>query len=211
VVGIPYALTYTTTVTGRIPKLVRCEQCGFEYVYLLEATAAGAGTSVLFLDNEGAYQRSLAQAQALMHQELVGGSDVIPCPSCGTVQAHMLPRARQDYRHWMYTAGVFAMAAAGILVLPAVVYTLIDSTTTGMSGVTAALIVGMATLFCVGLGLIQLRVRMAAAYDPNAEPVETRRQKGQEYAISKDDFLKEAGLAPPMAAASNDEHVERHE
>src|SRR5262249_45380080 len=44
-VPIPYALTYKTTLRGRVPKLVRCEKCSFEYVYLLEMTVAGEGTS----------------------------------------------------------------------------------------------------------------------------------------------------------------------
>jgi hypothetical protein len=34
VIPIPYAVSYQTTVRGSVPKLVRCGQCGQEYVYL---------------------------------------------------------------------------------------------------------------------------------------------------------------------------------
>src|SRR5262249_47581424 len=85
-VPIPYALTYKTTLRGRVPKLVRCEKCSFEYVYLLEMTVAGEGTSLLFLDNEGARQRSAAQAESALQQNLAQGCEVVPCPACGLVQ-----------------------------------------------------------------------------------------------------------------------------
>src|SRR3954447_23239420 len=47
---IPYAMRYTATMRGRVPILVQCEKCAFEYVYILEATERGEGTSILFAD-----------------------------------------------------------------------------------------------------------------------------------------------------------------
>jgi hypothetical protein len=54
VVPIPYARTYTTTVTGSVLKIAQCENCRTPYGYDVSAVVSGSGTSFLFLDNEGA-------------------------------------------------------------------------------------------------------------------------------------------------------------
>jgi hypothetical protein len=189
---IPYAKTYRTTLRGTIPKLVQCEQCAFEYVYMLEATAVGEGTSLFFLNSEGARQRSTAQAEALLQQNLNQGCEVVPCPACGTVQQHMLCRARQLHCRWMRMGAFLAFALAGFLMLAAGVYTLIDATTTGLTGETKAFWVAIGAVLGAGLGLLILRGRLARNYDPNAAPTDLRKHRGQELAVSKKDFLMNA-------------------
>src|SRR5262245_28452231 len=53
-IPIPTGVDYTSTVTGSVLKQVRCEQCNLEYLYEMTRSARGEGTSLLFLDNEGA-------------------------------------------------------------------------------------------------------------------------------------------------------------
>lgn len=194
-VPIPVALTFTTTLSGRLPKLVQCVKCGFEYVYLLESTVAGEGTSVLFVDNEGARQRSMAAAEAQLQQELEHGCEVVPCQACGLVQPHMVPRARHLRHGWMRASGVVALAAAGILTLPAMIYTLIDGTSFGVTSLTTVIWAVVGLVLCAGLGLIFQRMRLAEKYDPNGEPIELRKQMGQELSVSKEEFLKINGAA----------------
>src|SRR5690349_12190647 len=93
-VPIPYALTYKTTLQGRVPKLVSCEACSFEYVYLLEQTISAESSSFLFLDNAGAEERSQRDAAELLQRELDHGCEVVPCPGCGQIQQHMFGLAR---------------------------------------------------------------------------------------------------------------------
>src|SRR5437879_1698950 len=45
---------YTATLNGRVLKLVPCENCSTEYVYVLERDGTGVGTSVYALNDEGA-------------------------------------------------------------------------------------------------------------------------------------------------------------
>ena len=61
---IPVGMNYRVTVTGQVPKLVRCEGCGYEYVYPLESSATGHGSRLLFLDNQGAKNEARETAQA---------------------------------------------------------------------------------------------------------------------------------------------------
>ncbi len=187
---IPYALTYTTTLQGTVPKLVRCESCAFEYVYLLEANVAGESTSFLFLDNEGARQRLATDADAALRQNRDHGIEVVPCPNCGLVQTHMLARACGQHRLWMRTAGLITLAAAGILVALAIIYTLIDAMGAGFTALTVAIWAVLFLVFNAGLGLIFLRSYMANQYDPNGAPAEIRIRLGQELAVSKEEYLK---------------------
>lgn len=189
--GIPVALTYTTTMSGRVPKLVQCEKCSVEYVYLLERSVSAEGTSLLFLDNAGASQRASARAEAALHQSLAEGCEPVPCPECGTVQQHMFSRARQLRHRWMLWAGIIALSAGAILAIPATIYSLIDSID-GPGRVTVATITivsVVSVLIVSGIALLVSRVFLNRSYDPNSEPVETRKSRGQSLAARKQDFL----------------------
>src|SRR5262245_53932979 len=100
-IPIPYGQTYTTTVSGRANKFVQCEQCGYEYVYGMVATVAGHSTSLLFLDNTGAADRSRSQAEMSVGMPLEAGCARVPCPTCGRVQKDMVTEARRWRYLWM--------------------------------------------------------------------------------------------------------------
>src|SRR5262245_33608837 len=109
-IPIPYGTSHHVTVTGRAPKLVACEKCGHEYVYLLEASAAGHASNLLFLDAGGARDRAQEAAYGDLHHTLEHDCEVVPCPSCGHVQDHMRPKARRHHRRWMKTLALLAFA-----------------------------------------------------------------------------------------------------
>jgi hypothetical protein len=103
-VPIPYAMRYTATLQGQAAKLVCCEQCQFEYVYLIARKASGEGTSWLFVDNQGAQQRAQDAAAERLTAKLERARDVVPCPACGWLQKDMVERARRQRYGWMATA-----------------------------------------------------------------------------------------------------------
>lgn len=74
---------YTATVRGRVLKLVPCESCKAEYVYVLEREGVGAGTSVYGLYAETAQDNAESGAQEVLDQYLANDFDPIPCPMCG--------------------------------------------------------------------------------------------------------------------------------
>jgi hypothetical protein len=189
VVPIPYAMNYTSTVQARIPKLVACEQCTFEYVYIMERTGQGSGTSMLFLDNSGAQDRATTSAHDEVRMKLERSCDPVPCPSCGWYQQQMVTRARYLRYRWMTNTAVVSFIFSGFFLLFAVGFT-------GLQGHRASFL----TLACVwaifgaaaSLTVLcpVLKWRWSRRYNPNNEDAETRKQLGQERALSKDDFLK---------------------
>lgn len=188
---IPYALTYSTSVFGCMPKLVRCEKCDMEYVYILEATAAGEGTSYLFTDNEGARKRSAAQAQAALQKSLDQGCEPVPCPACGTIQQHMLPRARELRFQWMRTWGLIGLGIAGLLTLISIKVSW-DGESMVRTPLNIFLWIATGAAFLFGFGMLERWNQQSSRYDPNQEPVEMRKRRGQMFSVSKEEFLRNA-------------------
>ena len=67
---IPVGRTYTSTMTGSATKVTTCESCHEEYVYQVERKASGEGSSVMFLDNEGATDRAERAAEKSLRKAL---------------------------------------------------------------------------------------------------------------------------------------------
>jgi hypothetical protein len=208
-VPIPYGLTFRTTVTGRVPKAVHCEECGLDYVYLLEATEEGRGTSFLFTDNEGAQERSESGAAALLAVSLGHGCAVVPCPGCGRVQQHMIPEARRLRHRWMFKAAAATFAVCGILFLGTMLLGMGNMYGNRIDpGLATTLWAAVGLLGLIALGLPVLKHFLSRRYDPNQAPVEVRMRMGQDFAITADelryaeqegtpgDTRKEDGAAP---------------
>jgi hypothetical protein len=190
-------MDYTSTASGAVLKLVRCEQCAAEYVYQMQRTATGGGTSLLFLDNEGAADRAAARAEQSLQRKLERGVDLVPCPACGWYQQTMFVKARRQYRRWMLYAGlcltlglipvsfIGAVINAGPRDVPKIPWPLYFA--------------GVLVLAAVGIALIVAKFILAARYDPNKQDVEHRKRVGQERALLRKDFermLKRQQEAP---------------
>jgi hypothetical protein len=193
---IPVGLNYDVTLTGQAPKLVRCEACGYEYVYLLETSASGHGSSLLFLDNEGAQNRAHETAHVVLDAALQHGCAVVPCAQCGHVQAHMIPQARREYRRWMFKTGMYLLVSGAILAAPAILLTMIDNGSRSGHPVTVALAIAAVVLIGSGLILPYVRSRLAQKYDPNALTADFRKVWGDSLSVGKDEFIKMRQSSP---------------
>jgi hypothetical protein len=192
-IPIPLGKSFEATLTGRVPKFVCCERCGQEYVYLLETSAVGRDVSVLFLDDAGAEKRAESRAYAGLRSALETECAVVPCISCGHVQQHMLPQARRMHRNWMKKAAIVSFGLGGFLVLPAMVATLLANGPGGTeANLTASVILWScsACLLSAAIGFPLLRSFLARGHDPNALPVELRKQWGESSAVSNDEFMR---------------------
>jgi hypothetical protein len=199
VIPIPYGMDYTSTMTGAVLKLVRCEQCGVEYVYRLQRTASGTGSSLLFLDNQGAGDRASTRAEGELQGKLERGVDLVPCPSCGWIQEHMFPRARRAHRRWMLITG--AWLTFGLLPIA-----FIGGIANGASGDPPAIpwpvfSVGLSVLAVLGFGLMIAKVVLARRYDPNSQNVEIRKRLGQARGILREQLEKMTRTAQENATA----------
>jgi hypothetical protein len=177
VIPIPTGIDYTSMIHGTMHKFVPCEQCGVEYVYLLERIASGSSSSFLFLDNSGAEERASAKADAALRRKLERGVDAVPCPKCGWYQDHMIPAARRAHRLWMLILG--ACLTIGVLPLGLIGALLNSNENAGPTIPWFTFQVGLAAIAILGIGLMIVKLIAGWCFDPNSQPVEARIQIGQ--------------------------------
>jgi hypothetical protein len=185
---IPYALTYYVRETGRLPRLVQCEQCDREYVYFLKRAGEGEGTSLLFLENAEAKERAARKARAELEAALAVGVDPVPCPRCGWYQSHMLPEARSRRHPWLwYVAGLGLAVAVIFGGMAVVVPNTRDPDREFVEATRAGGWVGVAGTF-VAIGAVVLKWRLGTLHDPNDAPAADRVAVGQAKAMTIERF-----------------------
>jgi hypothetical protein len=193
---ISLAWTYTVTVSGAVDKTVRCESCHAEYVYRLERTATGSGTSrVLCFYKEEATEHAAAVAQYQLRRELHEGIDLVPCPACGWYQSNMIMKGREQHCAWMWLLGV--LLTAGLLPL-AMLGVLINCFRCPYSPPNIpgdVMLAGLVILGLVGVSLFIARSILASRYDPNSDDPEARIQLGRSRAMLRDEFDRQAHLS----------------
>lgn len=186
---IPYAMTYTSTMTGRVPKIVDCENCQKQYVYFLERTVTGEATSFLFMENEEAKQRAAEFATSELQNRLARVCDPVPCPRCGHYQQHMLKKAKSLHRAWMFTAGLAGILLAAPLGMAAAVAD--SAAQRGDAG--TSLVYALISLAIAGTigGVVLLVWRFVAMsrFNPNDDPLGVRIEEGKERALTAEEFV----------------------
>jgi hypothetical protein len=189
--GIPIAKTFTTSFWGSACKIVQCDQCKKEYVYQVKRRGQGEGTSVLFLDENGALNRATQRANRDLQKALDSAIEIVPCPACGWIQPEMQILARRQYLSRMKIAGFVVLLT---LFFPCLML-LVTLTDPADEPVPPRLVIEI-----IVLGLVQILTAVALLwgrslackhYDPNSGDVEIRLQKGRELAILVDDLEKE--------------------
>jgi hypothetical protein len=187
---IPIVWTnYTATIPGRVLKLVPCENCSTEYVYVLEREGEGAGTTVYGLNHEGALGHAVAAAEDTLQQYLANDFDPVPCPACGHYQRYMFPKLYEP-ASWLTAARLVVLAAGSLSVVGALYWTLMylqraSGHALGRMGAAWALLAVLG-LLAVGLGVVE-RSR-ARRFDPNTEDQQTRIEKGRSRALTRAEF-----------------------
>jgi hypothetical protein len=180
---------YTAWRNGRVLKLVLCENCSTEYVYVLEREGTGTGTSVYFLNDDGARDHAMSAADDSLRDYLQNDFDPIPCPACGHYQKFMFPKL-MSHPVWIGFAKA-ALLLVGGLALVSVLYWGVsyaqrpdDHALWRLAGTAAGVVV--AGLLVGSLSAIErARVR---SFDPNTEDQQTRIAKGKERAVPRAEF-----------------------
>ena len=93
-----------TLVNREIPNLVRCEDCGFEYVYVMHVKTYRFGQASPESDSAAdIYPRTAAR-------------EWVPCPNCGWVQREMYSGYRTNRAALFFSAGVLvSLIMLGVL------------------------------------------------------------------------------------------------
>jgi hypothetical protein len=181
--AIPVARQYTTTLKAAVPKHVLCEHCRTEYVYMMSRTAAGSGTSPLFLDADGAIARGEAKAEKALAKKLARDVDAVPCPKCVRYQCSMFPRARQAWQRWLRATGMILLAVVIVGALVNAAMTKHDQSPVPW------IVIGLAA--AVSVAMIVGRIIASQWFDPNSDPQTPARQTvASMRAVLKSDFDK---------------------
>jgi hypothetical protein len=187
---------YTATVQGRVLKLVPCESCSTEYVYVLEREAEGVGNSVYLLNEDGARDHAEAAADDTLRDYLANDFDPVPCPACGHYQRSMFPKLYETRSPWR-PAAMLAVLAAGCLDAVVGLYWTVaylqHPTDRGLGRVVAAWSLFAALGLAGGALALAERARVRR-FDPNSEDQQARIAKGRSRAVTRAEF--EAGRLP---------------
>ena len=196
--------TITVQVRGQTWREEKCEHCNRVFHYQMRITATGAATNPYFLDSYGSPRRAEADAKARLDHALKHNVFAVPCPHCLLYQEYMVPAIRADRLRWMRSAGRFLLALGGLIlffsasIIATIVIPAKESNPKAM-----AVVAGLPVLpLSAGIGLILLRRRRLAAYDPNAEGyIDDRRELAAEYALKPEEFarLRVPSLPPGLA------------
>jgi hypothetical protein len=182
--GIPVGMHYTSRVSGAAAKPGSCEECGLEYIYLLEREAEGHGSSVLFLDNAGGQRRAAEAAEKALAKRLDRECEVVPCPKCGHIQRDMVRLAKRQHLRlvkrigWIWTglAAVFGILNA--------------ASSIGMEGPYFLPWPAFAAIAAVGPAMLAIRLLLAQAYDPNTIGLDDRMAAAKRLALTREEFEK---------------------
>jgi hypothetical protein len=96
------------TTSGASYKTVHCEQCSQEYSYRIERTGTGEGFAWLFMGSAFARSEAKERADRDLRKLLQQSHDLVPCPSCGWVQAEMVKEARNQKHGWLTAVSLLA-------------------------------------------------------------------------------------------------------
>ena len=205
---------HTAIVRGRVHKLVPCESCATEYVYVLEREGEGVGTSmslmssVYLMDEGGAADHAAAAADETLRQYLENDFDPVPCPVCGHYQRHMFPKLYAPPA-WLPIVRLAAVVGGSVTAVVALYETL--TYLRGLGGDTlgrmaaAWAVLAVFVLIVVGLGVVERsRDRW---FDPNAGDRQARIAEGRRRAVTRAEFeavqLPERGAGTPDLGAGH--------
>jgi hypothetical protein len=165
-------------VNGRVLKLVPCENCSTEYVYVLEREGTGVGTSVYALGGERAQSNAASAADESLREYLANDFDPVPCPVCGHYQRYMFPKLYEAKSLWV-PAAKFVTLALGCLGAIGALYWSAAYLQQPSDRARGRLVVAwslLAVLCLTGLGLAAIERSRARCFDPNSADQQARIQ-----------------------------------
>jgi hypothetical protein len=181
---------YTATMHGSALKVVRCENCSTEYLYVMEREGTGAGTSMYMLNNEGAASHAASAAQETLESVLENDFDPVPCPACGHYQRYMFAKVPPTKGLWLQAVlflAIFVGCLDGAIALyctAAYLYSPNDHDFGNMVRAGSVLLL----LCLIGLGLSIITRYQARHFDPNSEDQPARIAIGRSRAVTRAEF-----------------------
>jgi hypothetical protein len=189
-----FATVTTFSVSRSVPRHVRCEHCGAEYVYHLSRTGIGEAGYGLTDSQEMVNMKAANAAFADLAKEIDTGCEAVPCPACFKYQAHMTEAARKVQWGWVRGIGGQALGWGPILMVGAVFGAVVAFPDDTNLAITIALaMVGVMVL----AGLIAALVFRFSPCEPNRWSESYRAQRAGALAWTRADFNQFARTGGP--------------
>lgn len=185
--GIPIGQTITAQVSGSCIKHVCCANCQTDFVYVAQRTGGGQGSSLLFLDNEGAKERAEGHAVKNLETELEKAVDPVPCPNCFRYQDDMVEELKKKYLGWTENIDLVLFV---VFIVAAIALAIQWSSFVPKAWIIALSAIGIVLSLGGVLGLIYYRKIHRQEYDPNEDSIQTRSAISRDRAMLKEEFEK---------------------
>jgi hypothetical protein len=181
---------HTATVNGRVLKLVPCENCSIEYVYVLEREGTGFAVSPYALYNEEARDYAASSADDTLQQYLANDFDPVPCPACGHYQQYMFPKLIETHSPWGAAAKVAVLMVVCLSAVTALYWGANYAQRPGDRALTRLVAAGsvLAVAGVAGVGLWALERARVRSFDPNTEDQAARIARGRSRAVTRAEF-----------------------
>jgi Zn ribbon nucleic-acid-binding protein len=183
---------YTATLHGRVLKLVPCENCSTDYIYVLEREGSGVGTSVYMLNNEGAESHAKYAAEDTLQSYLENDFDPVPCPVCGHYQRYMFPKLLET-KSLRGPAAMLVVLLIGCLDAVSALYWSVVYLQRPSEHAFERMAITWSILLIVGLVGVTLWLAKQARirrFDPNLEDRQARIARGRSRAVTRAQFEK---------------------
>lgn len=167
----------TGTITGTRAKTVKCEKCQVGYVYQVTRKATGPLSSLM--------EPKRHNVNYILDAVLNSAIEPVPCPSCGWLQADMIPITKGRQKRWMITAGGMTLVVAIVGMLVGVATLTAKSSTAGKWE-----LAGSSLILVVSMGLYAGRAYLVSRFNPNEIAPEIQKAIGQQLSISQEDHEK---------------------
>jgi hypothetical protein len=177
------------TVSRTVFIDVTCEQCSHCYGYALTRSRRAIGDRYIWQSREKYRDKYVAEARRELDAKLARAFDVVPCPRCGWIQAHMIAKAQQARYPAETWPAVFAFILAMIALAGLFVLWELEKAFQ-LKWVTAWVSLMLTFALMVGCGMLcVLREALRARkFDPNSTPVEERIEEGMQRSLSWEQF-----------------------
>jgi hypothetical protein len=185
--GIPIGLRSNAAVSGATVKQVVCESCGTEYVYAAERRGGGTSVSFLFLDNEGARERSQRNAVKALEKHLDEAVDPVPCPNCSHYQAAMVAELKKKHVVWLGLP-VFLACVGFVATLVWLLIVVSDRRWDFLHKDAHWALFGVGASVCAFFAFWGLQTVLARNYEPNNDPLESRQSIAAGRALLKSEY-----------------------
>jgi hypothetical protein len=179
---VPTVLYYSSRT---VPRYVRCDHCGANFIYELTRTGCGEGPQIMvegqITTSRDAVERSIAD----LERELATGAEAVPCPRCFQYQQHMTAAARRVQWGWMKRLAGQALVAMPVVAVLAVLMAAVLFEGNTQLAVYAA---GGTALMFLAAGLVTGVAYWLTPCNPNAWSESYRRAQAAELACTREEF-----------------------